>query len=264
MGEEKRILEEALKLDPSSKIYLSLARLYIEDKEYDKAQEVLEHGLEFYPDSLDTILSLISIYSELNKGDKAIELVNAVFSRLKKNTIFWRLLAENIEEKGFVIPLKLLMLACKGEFISWDNIIFKGLESILGKNVSEDIHYEEIVEHLDFDQQVITPSLGEVLISQGEYEKALDVYEKLKERSESLEEKNKWQDKISEVNALIRNNEKQKEVEEVSTEEQINTKEEVEAREESQGAEEEVVEDNSEDMVDFLEELASSLEKRAE
>ncbi len=138
--------------------------------------------------------------------------------------------------------------------------------------------YEEEVSNLDFDQEILTSSLGEVLLSQGEYDKALDVYTKLLNEAKSEEEKSAFREKIEKIKSLqeqtstsieevfspeeepvlseeTREVEEEKEIEPPSTP-SLEKTEELEAEEapEEEGGEE--------DIVNLLEELATSLEER--
>ncbi|MDQ7032042.1 MAG: tetratricopeptide repeat protein [Desulfonauticus sp.] len=198
MGDEKKILQEALKLDPSSKIYLVLANLYLQDRQFEEARNVLEQGLKFYPDSIDTILTLLTVYKEIGELNKASDLVNSILSRLMKNNCFWEILAE---KNGLTeLPVLLLRVVFERKDLDWNKVLISGIKNVLGESWDD---YEEVVEDLDFDQRVITPSLGEVLFAQGEYEKARDVFEKLKQNALTDSEKQKWQDKIEEINQIL-------------------------------------------------------------
>ncbi|MDK2921841.1 MAG: hypothetical protein PWR24_1398 [Desulfonauticus sp.] len=274
MGEEKKILEEALRLDPGSRIYLTLAKLYLQEGSFEQARDVLEKGLQYFPDSLETLSLLSSTYKNLGQEDRAREVVGRIWEHLEKCGFFWDFLKSK-DSSLIKVGSSLIFLGLQKKDLTLGEILEKGLEFLLEEGKA---CYEEEVSNLDFDQEILTSSLGEVLLSQGEYDKALDVYTKLLNEAKSEEEKSAFREKIEKIKSLqeqvstsieevfspeeepvlseeTREVEEEKEVEPPSTP-SLEKTEEVEAEEapEEEGGEE--------DIVNLLEELATSLEER--
>jgi len=252
MKEEKAILEEALKLDPRSKIYLALAKLYIQDGEYEQARQVLEKGLEYYPDSIDTLLKLVSVYAKMDNLEQALDKAKLVFNKLTSDPVFWELLLDEAKDNNLKLALAFLVKALKGEKINWEQIIWSGLQAEIDLSMEEE-------KELKVESDLATPSLGAVLEEQGELNKALEVYQQLESGSSSSEDKQKWQKKIAELKAKIN----QQDVGVEHKQPEGGPEVESEQRVADTSAEQEQEKGTSkEEVVELLEELADALENK--
>lgn len=81
-----------------SKVYGTLANIYIQQKDTAKYFEVIEQGRKHYPDSLDLLKLEINYFLITKKSDQAIDRINAALQKSPKDQILWFALG-NIYDK---------------------------------------------------------------------------------------------------------------------------------------------------------------------
>ena len=89
MQDKLKCYEEALALDPGSKLFFPLAKLYLDNEQIEKAEDVLKSGLERYPEHLEARLLLANIYFLRGQEEEGEKICIDMFSLLKKNIFFY-------------------------------------------------------------------------------------------------------------------------------------------------------------------------------
>jgi len=177
--------KEVLELEPGSKVFFPLARLYYEDGDLDEAQLTLVQGLERNPDHLEARFLLVEIQSALDQPEAAASEVKTITGMLSRYPSFWKVWAESAApaSKDSAMALSFLAHNFQGAPISWSQVIEKGLDALfhddgaprpaLAPSASED---EDVC---DEEANLRTRTMADLLADQGDYQGALEIYEEL-------------------------------------------------------------------------------------
>jgi tetratricopeptide (TPR) repeat protein len=186
--------KEVLELEPGSKVFFPLAKLYFEDGETDEAVSTLRSGLERNPDHLEARILLVEILMQIGELDAAQEEVEAVAGVLSNYPSFWRAWTQTMahRSKDGALALSFLASQFQGKTISWSKIMEKGLESLFegGEGLFGAVETSRSVR--TDEATVRTRTMARILAEQGDYQGALEIYEELAEaaagpRREELE-----------------------------------------------------------------------------
>lgn len=180
--------KEVLELEPGSKVFFPLARLYFEDGNLTEAMTTLRHGLDRNPDHLEARFMLVEILSRLEYGDAATEEVQTITSMLSRYPSFWKVWAENAAptSKDSAMALTFLAANFQGSPISWSQIIERGLSAIFPTNGGNDTTKAKKKKSpparrgtSDSDPNIRTKTMADLLADQGDFQGALGIYEEL-------------------------------------------------------------------------------------
>jgi tetratricopeptide (TPR) repeat protein len=130
MQNKLKCYEEALALDPGSKLFFPLAKLYLDNEQIEKAEDVLKSGLERYPEHLEARLLLANIYFLRGQEEEGERICVDMFSLLKKNIFFWSVLERFFGREGDVdlsLAFRFLALHSKGEELTWGRVLKAGI-----------------------------------------------------------------------------------------------------------------------------------------
>ena len=130
MQDKLKCYEEALAIDPGSKLFFPLAKLYLDNEQIEKAEEVLRSGLEKYPEHLEAKLLLAHICVLQGNKKEGEKICASIFSLLNGNNLFWSVLEDFFVQKGDVdlaLALRFLALHARGERLTWGNVLNAGL-----------------------------------------------------------------------------------------------------------------------------------------
>jgi len=122
--------EEVLALDPHSKLFFPLARLYLESKQTQKALEVLKAGLENYPEHLEARLLLANIYFLQGLEEQGEKICVEIFELLKKNSFFWTTLERfwaRKSQEDLALAFKFIAEFAQGQELTWSSVLKAGL-----------------------------------------------------------------------------------------------------------------------------------------
>lgn len=174
--------KEVLELEPGSKVFFPLAKLYFEDGAMDEAVSTLRQGLERNPDHLEARILLIEVLSRLGEHETALEEVETVAAVLSNYPSFWRAWAHIFapKSKDGALALSFLAAQLQGKTISWPKIMEKGIESLVGDGMELFGAAETSRPAVD-EASVRTKTMARLLADQGDYRGALDIYEELAE-----------------------------------------------------------------------------------
>lgn len=185
--------KEVLELEPGSKVFFPLARLYYEDGELDEAQLTLAQGLERNPDHLEARFLLVEILSGLGRDKEAATEVRTITGMLSSYPAFWKVWAEAAApaSKDSAMALSFLAANFQGSPISWSQVIEKGLDALFHGNGKAEPAAEapaakpepksEPEEQVACDPEASlrTRTMADLLAEQGDYGEALEIYEEL-------------------------------------------------------------------------------------
>ncbi|WP_461209373.1 tetratricopeptide repeat protein [Desulfocurvus sp. DL9XJH121] len=175
--------KEVLELEPGSKVFFPLARLYYEDGLLDEAEETLLQGLERNADHLEARFLLVEILERQNEDLRAAEEVQAIARVLSRYPSFWQKWAQNSAgaSRDSAMALSFLAAGFQGQPISWSQVIEKGLDVLVpqGGGASTATAPAAFAPASDDGANLRTRTMADLLAEQGDHQGALDIYEEL-------------------------------------------------------------------------------------
>lgn len=228
MQEDKiKLYEELLAADPGSRLFLSLARLYLERGEAENAISTLQTGLNRYQEHFEARLLLHDILYEQGRTEEAREHLRMVSEVLRKYPAFWEHWADTVESEGQIdaaVGVRFLARYFQGDEPGWTEVMRRGmLDTQSGEEPPERAAPSEAEEDtlssedLEPDEGMVlseeegwdpyrTKTMADILVSQEDYAQALDIYTELEAKASSSEEREKLQEKINWVKEQIEAN----------------------------------------------------------
>jgi len=124
--------QEVLALEPGSRIFFPLAKLFVEFGQYEDAEKTLRQGLDRHPDSMEARLLLIQVLSRLERYDEAQAHLALVIKPLERYPAFWTLWAQQTSDKDrdFSVFLMLVASHFTEKPVKWTDVLIEGLHSI--------------------------------------------------------------------------------------------------------------------------------------
>ncbi|WP_291319624.1 tetratricopeptide repeat protein [Desulfonatronospira sp.] len=131
--------EQVLELEPGSKLFYALARLYYEHDDLEKARKILESGLEKHPEHIQAKLLLASVMDRSGDLSAARGAYLEIFDRVLGSQEFWSGLAAALREEGRSEPA--LAAAFFSSWLAepsltWSRVFQNGLDSLKGPDTS--------------------------------------------------------------------------------------------------------------------------------
>lgn len=130
--------QEVLELEPSSKVFFPLARLFADNDQYTEAVATLKQGLERHPEHFEARMLLIDCLGRIGAKDTLAEEIASVGLVLSKYPSFWKNWASeqaaSPDGKDAALALSFLSATFSNSSISWSSIIEQGLRSVLHGN----------------------------------------------------------------------------------------------------------------------------------
>ncbi|UZP68272.1 tetratricopeptide repeat-containing protein [Desulfovibrio mangrovi] len=127
--------QEVLELEPSSKVFFPLARLFAENDQYAEAVATLKQGLERHPEHFEARMLLIDCLGRLGANDKLAAEIASVGEVLSKYPSFWKNWAAEQaatpDGRDAALALSFLSATFSNTDISWSAIIEQGLRSVM-------------------------------------------------------------------------------------------------------------------------------------
>lgn len=182
--------KEVLELEPGSKVFFPLARMYYEDGLIDEAEETLLQGLERNPDHLEARFLLVEILDRQGESIRAADEVGAITKVLSRYPAFWKSWSETAapQSRDAAMALSFLAANFQGRPISWSQVIAKGLDALVGDGPVHAAMPEPADEpeaEADEGPTTRTRTMADLLAEQGDYQGALDIYEELLAKGET-------------------------------------------------------------------------------
>ena len=217
MQDKIKLYEELLAADPGSRLFLSLARLYLERQEEDKAVSTLEAGLARYPEHFEARLLLHGTLQKQGRTGEAQEHLRMVSEVLRKHPAFWEHWAATLESEGQLdaaAAVRFLARYFQDQAFSWSEVLLRGTQD--PKLEKETPGVAEASPESDLGMAAPgclgaggatakgegggdpyrTKTMADILSSQGDYAQALDIYSELQAASDSQEQREKLQESI--------------------------------------------------------------------
>lgn len=132
MNDKIAWFEELLALEPNSKLFISLARAYVQKERTEDAVKVLQKGISFHPEHLEARLLLIQCLAKVKDVDTAKSESRNLAEVLLGYPDFWDLWAELQTEsanRDMALSLRLMAKFIKGEGINWGEVFEQGLRA---------------------------------------------------------------------------------------------------------------------------------------
>ncbi len=140
MSEERiRFYEQVLELEPGSKLFFILARLYYDHRQLEKAAEVLKSGLHKHPEHMQARLLLAAIMEEHEDTESARGIYREVFELLFDHPGFWPALAEHMQsrnQKDPAMACAFLSAWLKDPGLTWTAVLQSGLENFFSAAIA--------------------------------------------------------------------------------------------------------------------------------
>lgn len=131
MQDKIKWYEEILALEPGSKLFYPLARLYLEAQELDRAASVLNSGLEKHPEFFQARLLLLDVLHGQGQTHALQEQMQHTLAMLAQNHNFWQLAAEYYEKQGdhdLAVALRFLGQGLQGRHLGWVQLLQQALQ----------------------------------------------------------------------------------------------------------------------------------------
>ncbi len=161
--------KEVLELEPHSKLFFPLARLYVAEKRYDEALETLSAGLRQHPEFFEARLLMLEVLNELGHAGDLSEQAQGLAETISGYLTFWQTWAHllSVEQGGKDTALALNFLAArfKGNSFSWADVIERGIRSLIFEKSDTS---ENVASALSFQQAA---SASGAVVSAAEEEK---------------------------------------------------------------------------------------------
>lgn len=131
--------EQVLELEPASKLFFTLARLYFDHNDLEKARKVLESGLEKHPEHIQAKLLLASVMERAGDLSAARGVYREIFDRVFNYPEFWAGVAAGFREEGRSEPAlaaAFLSSWIADHSLTWSRVFQNGLDSLKGPDTS--------------------------------------------------------------------------------------------------------------------------------
>lgn len=126
---------EVLELEPGSRVFFPLAKLFSADNQIPEAVATLRQGILRHPDHLEARLLLIELLYTRGERDGVAELVDALTGLLRQYPHFWQAWSEKLSlspsMRDAALSLRFFAAALSGKNINWGAVIESGLTNLL-------------------------------------------------------------------------------------------------------------------------------------
>ncbi len=206
MKNKIELLQELFNTDSTSKVFFPLAKLYAETGLFFQAEDALRKGLSRHPDHTEARLLLIDILLQMDKREDAMEEIGAVVETMARYPAFWTLWADKCDRSApdASVSLRFLASYIEGSPLSWTEIIKLGIEAASSGKFLPSASGEAqtsvsqgpenaMLSHVqdqpadgrddvaENEGNLRTRTMAELLVSQGDYTQAVDIYKELLE-----------------------------------------------------------------------------------
>ncbi|WP_320175720.1 tetratricopeptide repeat protein [Maridesulfovibrio sp.] len=139
--------QEVLALEPSSKVFFPLARLYVEMGNLEKAVTTLRMGLDRHPDYLEARLLLVETLAKLERDSEAKAAVAPLTRLFSSYPSFWKMWGASVSEGNDDVAgaMAFLFSALHGSPMSWSDVMAEGIKQLTGANIGARVQKAEPV-----------------------------------------------------------------------------------------------------------------------
>lgn len=172
-----KFYQEVLELEPGSRLFFPLAKLYYENDDILNARHTLRNGLEKHPEHFEARLLLASILIKEGEDEQAAQIYQDIFSILIDNNDFWETLSLDLTSKGkndLSLAAAFFARAALDKSLSWTDILKAGLDNLQSTSDQNSSQAEtqplgEIQDELNIPQKE-TPHIGPEPLSSQKHE----------------------------------------------------------------------------------------------
>ena len=218
--------QEVLALEPGSRVFFPLARLFVENGMPEDAVITLRKGLDRHPDYLEARMLLVELLTELEREDEVHEQLERVITPLQDYPAFWRGWARSLPEdhRDLAVFLMLVSSNLTGDRIKWTDVVFEGISTLADRLVgaplpppcdstrSFNVPNAELLPNTsrgELKDDVSRPGSGvfrtktmaDLLASQGDVDGALEIYRELVHSTVSDDRRAEIDKRIAELEA---------------------------------------------------------------
>ncbi|CCO24390.1 tetratricopeptide repeat protein [Maridesulfovibrio hydrothermalis] len=131
--------QEVLALEPSSKVFFPLARLYVEIGSHEKAVTTLRMGLDRHPDYLEARLLLVETLAKLDRNSEAKAAVAPLTRLFSSYPSFWKMWGDSVSDGNNDVAgaMAFLFSALHGSPMSWSDVMAEGIKKLTGISPQE-------------------------------------------------------------------------------------------------------------------------------
>jgi tetratricopeptide (TPR) repeat protein len=220
--------QEVLSLEPGSRIFFALAKLFVENGNPEDAVITLKRGLDRHPDYLEARMLLVELLTELGREDEVHDQLERVTNSLRDYPAFWRGWARSLppQQRDLAVFLMLVSSNLSGNIIKWTDVVFEGIGTLADRLVGAPlpppsdcptpsylprpgaVGAEAFRESRDARSPVRpgmasfrTKTMADLLASQGDVDGALEIYRELLHSSVSDERRTELSARIANLEA---------------------------------------------------------------
>jgi len=216
--------QEVLSLEPGSRVFFPLAKLFVENGMPEDAVITLQRGLDRHPDYLEARMLLVELLTELDREDEVHEQLERVINPLQDYPAFWRGWARSLPEdkRDLAVFLMLVSSNLTGDTIKWTDVVFEGISTLADRLVGAPLpppadspapsflKAVELFPQDDIDKaepeisrprggSFRTKTMADLLASQGDVQGALEIYRELLHSTVSDERRTELSKRIAEL-----------------------------------------------------------------
>jgi len=191
--------QEVLSLEPGSKVFFALAKLFVELGELANAVTTLRQGLDRHPDFMEARLLLVQILARLDRLDEAADELDPIVDPLKGYPAFWNIWAkaEAGDRREFSVFLMIVASHLSTAPIRWTDVVLEGLNTMADRLVGPGLPFTAELRPAVLvaapaaglppraaapaaePGSLRTRTMADLLAQQGDYQGALDIYREL-------------------------------------------------------------------------------------
>lgn len=198
--------QEVLSLEPGSRVFFPLAKLFVQVGDRENAVVTLTTGLERHPEYLEARILLVQVLSDLERTEEALEHASRIVDALSAYPAFWKIWAQgqSDEKRDFGVFLMLVASWLQGRPVHWTDIMLEGVNSLSERLVgplpqskpqaepkastsdesSSDSMFPSFEEEglqrsVPAAGGLRTRTMADLLAAQGDYQGALDIFQDL-------------------------------------------------------------------------------------
>lgn len=137
-----KFYEQVLELEPESRLFFPLARLYFQQNDLRKARKVLQDGLGKHAQHFEARLLLANILIREGDIEQARQIHQRIFALLKNDRHFWESLIEILSSQGendLSLAAAFFAGSCSDKPVTWTEVLRAGINSLTEKPVSSDL-----------------------------------------------------------------------------------------------------------------------------
>lgn len=190
MNDTLRLLDELLEHDSGSKIFFPLARMYKKQGDTARAIEIIRKGLGFHPDYLDAQLFLIELLHDAGLSGEAETIAQSIYAKFSQYGAFWSTLRSSFvkaDHSELLLAAFLFEQASKNQNVNLFSLLQSGISQYLESTVPPVVAIQEPENDLDAEEVtqicinsgIKTKTMARLLLSQGEYEQSIRIYDEL-------------------------------------------------------------------------------------